>query len=369
MNIALVHEFLVTWGGSDLVARTFCDIYPGAPLYTALYDPAVMDKHFAGVDVRVSSLNKYPLALKKHRLYMPMFPLVFEQFDLRGYDIVLSSHHMAAKGVLTSADTCHVCFVHTPMRYAWDFYHEYIEEFNPLLRPVARRLLHHLRIWDVAAANRVDFFISNAHNVARRIRKHYRRDSTVIHSPIDAQRFHIANKVGDYYLAVSRLVPYKRTDLAVQAFTKLGEKLVVAGSGPEMKRLKAMAGPNIEFLGFVPDADLPALYAGCRAFVFPANEDFGLTPLEAQAAGRPVIAYGAGGALETVVPGRTGVFFPEQTPDSLEQAVKALDWQAFDPQEVRRHALQFDVSVFKKKIANFIEEKFARWKEEAKPRS
>lgn len=362
MNVALAHEFLVTWGGSDLVAREFCKTFPGAPLYTTLYNAPVMNRHFGDVDVRTSPLQKYPLALKKHRIYMPFFPLAFEQFDFSAYDVVLSSHHMAAKGIVTGAETCHICFVHTPMRYAWDYYHEYMSGFSRFTRPMLRLLFHWLRVWDVAAANRVDFFIANAHNVARRIWKHYRRPSVVIHSPIEADRFHVADNPGDYYLVVSRLVPYKRVDLAVEAFNHLGEKLVVAGDGPEMNRLKSMAGPNIEFTGFLQYEQLADLYAGCRAFIFPGFEDFGLTPLEAQASGRPVIALGAGGAQETVIESRTGTFFPEQTPESLVQAVRAFDWQAPDPAVIRAHAMQFDVAVFRKKIADFVRDRFEEWK-------
>ena len=363
MNIALVHEFLVTWGGADLVARTFCEQFPGAPLYTALYDKNVMGAHFNGVDIRTSSLQKYPLVLKKHRLYMPFFPLAFEQFDLSGHDVVLSSHHMAAKGVITPATTCHISFVHTPFRYAWDMYHEYIVGFNALTRPLARLLFHYLRVWDAASASRVDFFIANAHNVARRIMKHYRRPAAVIHSPIEANRFHIADKIGDYYLILSRLVGYKRVEIAVEAFNRLDQKLVVAGSGPELKRLKAIAGKNIEFAGFVPDEQVADLYAGCRAFIFPGYEDFGLTPLEAQAGGRPVIAFGRGGALETVVEGKTGAFFYEQTPEALADAVRGFDWQACDPAAIREHALGFDTEVFKQKIQAFVTEKYQEWKE------
>lgn len=362
MNVALAHEFLVTWGGSDLVAREFCKTFPGAPLHTALYNPAVMDRHFQGVDIRTSALQRWPMALKKHRLYMPFFPIAFEQFDFTGYDLVLSSHHYAAKGVVTGADTCHICFVHTPMRYAWDYYHEYMAGFGRMARPALRWLFHWLRMWDAASANRVDYFIANAHNVARRIWKHYRRPSTVIHSPIEADRFRIGNTIGDYYLVVSRLVPYKRVDLAVQAFSALGEKLVVAGDGPELKRLKAMAGPNVEFTGFVDGKQLENLYSGCRAFLFPGFEDFGLTPLEAQASGRPVIAYGAGGALETVIEGLTGTFFKEQTADSLAEAVRRFDWQSTDPAAVRAHAQQFDTAVFRKKIADFARDRFEEWK-------
>lgn len=361
MKTAIAHEFLVTWGGSDLVAKMFCDIFPGAPLYTAMYDRKVMGQHFEGVDVRTSFLQKMPLAMKKHRLYMPFFPIAFESFDFGGYDVVLSSHHMSAKGIITPAETCHISFVHTPMRYAWDFFHEYMREFGRVQRPLMRLLFHYLRMWDLASASRVDYFIANSHNVARRIMKHYRRPAHVIHSPVEGGRFKVADKVGDYYLVVSRLVPYKKVDVAVRAFSELGEKLVVAGSGPEEARLKDMAGKNVEFIGFVPDSQLPDLYAGCRAFLFPGYEDFGITPLEAQASGRPVIAYGAGGALETVSPGTTGAFFSEQTPASLAEAVGKFDCDSVDPAAVREHAMRFDSAVFKKKIHEFVLEKSEEW--------
>ena len=362
MNIALVHEFLVTWGGSDLVARTFCEIFPGAPLYTALLDEKVMRPYFPGIDIRTSFLQKVPFALKKHRLAMPFFPLAFEGFDLSGYDVVLSSHHMSAKGVITPADTCHISFVHTPMRYAWDFYHEYMGEFGRFQRPLMRLLFHYLRMWDYASAARVDYFVANSHNVARRIMKHYRRESAVIHSPVEAHKFKATDSPKDYYLVVSRLVPYKRVDIAVEAFSRIGEKLVVAGTGPELDRLKAMAGKNVEFAGFVPDEQLADLYSGCRAFLFPGYEDFGITPLEAQASGRPVIAYGAGGALETIEDGATGCFFPEQKADSLAEAVKNFDWGKCDQAAVRAHALKFDIEEFKKKILVFVTGKSEEWK-------
>ncbi len=365
MKVALVHEFLVTWGGSDLVVREFADVYPEAPIYTALYDRAALGDRFSDRTVISSFLQKAPFALKKHRLFMPFFPMAFESFDLSGYDVVLSSHHMSAKSVITPATTCHVCFVHTPMRYAWDFYHEYIAGFGRVSRWPMRLLFHYLRAHDVAAANRVDWFVANSRNVARRIMKHYRREAAVIHSPVQASRFAVSEGVEDYYLVVSRLVPYKRVDLAVEAFNRLGHKLLIAGSGPEMERLKSKAKPNIEFLGFVPDEKIPDLYSKCRAFIFPGEEDFGITPLEAQASGRPVIAYGAGGALETVASGATGAFFDRQTPDALEEAVRSFDWQSVDPQRIRAHAETFDVSVFKRKIADFVEEKRRTHKESA----
>ncbi len=358
MNIALVHEFLVTWGGADLVLQKFGEIYPDAPMFTAVYDRARMEKYFAGKNIFTSFLQKLPLSTKKHRLFMPFFPLAFESFDLTAYDVVLSSHHMAAKSVITTSETCHICFVHTPMRFAWEFFPRYMSEFGPLTRPLMRLFFHYLRMHDVAAANRVDYYIANSQNTARRIKKHYRRDATVIHSPVVADNFHVADRVDDYYLVLSRLVPYKRVDLAVEAFNRLGRKLVIVGDGPEMRRLKDMAGPNIEFAGFVPPDRVADYYAGCRAFIFPGEEDFGITPLEAQASGRPVVAYGAGGALETVVEGKTGTFFDEQTPGSLAAAVDKFDEKALDPSAVRRHAEEFDVEVYKKRIQKFVLEKY-----------
>jgi glycosyltransferase involved in cell wall biosynthesis len=363
MNIALVHEFLITWGGSDLVVQKFGEIWPQAPIYTALYDPKEMDARFPGRTIHKSFLQRFGFLRNRHRLAMPFFPIAFEQFDLTGYDVVLSSHHMAAKGVLSPATACHICFVHTPMRFGWDLYPQYMAE-NPGLKGLPLRLLfHYLRIWDVASAARVDYYIANSRNVAARIWKHYRRESTVIHSPVEASRFAPAKDVGDYYLMLGRLVPYKRADVAVEAFRNLNERLVIAGSGPQLAELKKRAPKNVEFLGFVPDEQIPSLYAGCRAFLFPGVEDFGITPLEAQASGRPVIALRAGGALETVVEGRTGCFFDESTPQLLADAVRRFDWAGVDPIAVREHAMAFDVERYKKRIHAFVEEHYAEWKE------
>lgn len=362
MKTALVHEFLITWGGSDLVVHKFGEIYPDAPIFTAMYEPSIMDRWFGGREIHTSFLQKVPYAKQKHRLVMPFFPLAFESFDLSEFDVVLSSHHMAAKSVITRADACHVCFVHTPMRFGWDFFPEYMKDFGPIMRPIMRLLFHYLRSHDVVAASRVDYFIANSHNTARRIMKHYRRESEVIHSPVEGNRFRVSEKTEDYYFALSRLVPYKRIDLAVEAFNRLGKKLLVAGTGPELERLKSMAKPNIEFLGFVSDEKVVEYYSKCKAFIFPGEEDFGITPLEAQASGRPVIAYGSGGALETVVGGKTGTFFMEQTPDALVDAVNKFDCDAMSPEQIRAHAMEFDVENYKKKIEAFVKVKYEEFK-------
>ncbi len=363
MKVALAHEFLITWGGSDLVVQKFGEIYPDAPIYTAFFDKKQIGYRFEGKRIITSFLQRFPLAIKKYRLFMPLFPMAFESFDFNGYDVVLSSHHMSAKSIITPTDTCHFCFVHTPMRYGWDHFPQYMDEFSRFSQIAMRLLFHYLRIHDAVSANRVDFFIANSENVARRIRKHYRRDSAVIHSPVQTRRFHISNVEENYYLIVSRLVPYKKVDIAVEAFNRTGRKLLIAGTGPELKKLKAAARPNIEFLGFVPDDKLSDYYANCRAFIFPGDEDFGITPLEAQASGRPVIAYASGGALETVVNGKTGAFFHSQTPQSLSDAVECFDHAAYDPKTIREHAESFDEEVFKRKIERFINEKLSNWRE------
>jgi len=366
MNVALVHESLITWGGADLVVQKFGEIYPSAPIYTALYDRDQVGRWFEGKEIITSFLQKFPWAIKKHRLFMPFYSVAFESFDLRKYDVVLSSHHLAAKSAITTADTCHICFVHTPLRFAWEFFPEYIESFGSLIRPIMRLFFHYFRMMDASTANRVDYFIANSRNTANRIRKHYRRESVVINSPVQAKNFRVADKTGDYYLAVSRLVPYKRIDIAVEAFNRLGEKLVVVGIGPEMKRLKNMAKSNIEFTGFRSGGELAELYSGCRAFIFPGEEDFGITPLEAQASGRPVIAYGAGGALETVIDNETGRFFHEQTPDALAETVRRFDPDTWDTQKIRQHAEKFDEEVFKENIRNFVSSHFESFKKESR---
>jgi len=345
------------------VVQKFAEIYPEAPIYTALFDKKQIGDRFEGKQIITSFLQKMPFALKKHRFFMPFFPIAFESFDLTDYDVVLSSHHMAAKSVITPATACHISFVHTPMRYAWDYFPEYMAEFGRVSRIPMRILFHYLRMHDAISANRVDYFIANSRNVALRIRKHYRREAAVIHSPVQAGRFHISGRTDDFFLVASRLVPYKKIDIAVEAFNQLGEKLVIAGNGPELETLKGKAKKNIEFLGFVPDEQLADYYARCKAFIFPGEEDFGITPLEAQASGRPVIAYSAGGALETVIDGKTGLFFSGQSPDELVAAVRNFNRLEFDPNVIRTHAETFDEEIFKQKIAGFVEEKYSEWRE------
>lgn len=349
VKVALIHEWLTTLGGSERVVLSLSKIFPGAPVFTSVYDRDRLPAEFHALDVRPSFLQKIPGAIKKHQALLPLMPLAFEQHDLRGFDLVISSHHACAKGVITDANALHLSYVHTPMRYAWDLTHEYQATLSPLKRAMAAPLLHYLRGWDVTSSWRVDHYMANSKLVAERIAKHYRRPATVIHPPIRVDDFTVGQKA-DHYLVVSRLVPYKRIDLAVEAANRTGAKLRVVGDGPLYKELKAMAKPNVQFLGNLSDAEVRAEYAIARAFLFPGFEDFGLTPLEAMASGMPVIAYGRGGALETVVDGVTGVFFAEQTADSLVEAISRFERLDFSPDAIRRHAGTYDEAIFADKI-------------------
>ena len=366
-RVALAHEWLVTLGGSDRVLLALHELYPDAPVYVALYDPTRLPSAFADLPVITSWLQRIPGATRHHRSLVPLMPAAFGRFHLQGYDVVISSSHACTKGVRVPRGTPHICYCHTPMRYAWDLQDEYLGGFSPAMRPLFRILLARLRHWDREASRRVDHFIANSRHVAARIRRYYGREATVIYPPVDTEFFtpggtpeagHGGARAagGDYLLVVSRLVPYKRVDLAVQACTALGRSLVVVGDGPEAPRLRAMAGPTVRFVGEVDDGALAEYYRGCIALVFPGIEDFGLVPVEAQACGSPVIAFGAGGALESVIPGVSGVFFAEQTVDSLREALRAFDPRAYDAGVIRRHAEQFSVQRFHHQIAEFVQQ-------------
>lgn len=358
MKVALVHEWLTNMAGSERCVVNFKEIYKDAPIYTTMYNPDNLDKELKNIDVRTSFLQRW--VKKGHQKFLPFMPFAFENFDLNEYDVILSSNSSCSKGVITASKAVHICYCHTPMRYAWEFYHEYINNSNmgKLKKKLLRVFMNYMRIWDRLSADRVDYFIANSENVARRIWKYYRRESVVIHPPVRCNLFNISNDDEDYFLVLSRLVGYKKVDLAVKAFNELGLPLVIIGSGEEMDRLKSIAKDNIKFLGRQPDEVIKDYYSKCRAFIFPGEEDFGITPLEAMASGRPVIAYGKGGVLETVVEGKTGLFFEEQTVDSLKDAVIKFNNMSFDKNEIRNHAKKFDESVFKEKIEKFVQEKY-----------
>lgn len=358
-HVALVHDWLNQIGGAEDVLEALVDLYPQAPLHTSLYWRDKMPDHWQRWDIRTSFIQRLPLARRRQQLYLPLYPLAFEQFDFRRYDLVLSNKSGFCHGVITGPDTLHICYCLTPTRYLWR-YHQYAEQENlsRWTRAALTPFLTYLRLWDRLAADRVDHFIAISKEVRRRIAKIYGRDSVIIYPPVDTARFTPAGCVEDYYLIVGRLVPYRRLDLLIQAFNQLGHRLLIAGRGRDRDRLEEMAEPNVEFLGYVADEDLPDLMARCRAFLFPGEEDFGIAPLQAMAAGRPVIAYAAGGALDTVVPG-TGVLFARQSVAAIIDAVNTFDPDSVDPDFVRAHAEQFDTRVFKQQLTGFIEQKLS----------
>jgi glycosyltransferase involved in cell wall biosynthesis len=360
MKVALVHDYLNQMGGAERVVIALHEMFPDAPIYTSIYDPTRVDPAFQKMDIRTSFMQKLPMVTKHHQPYLPLYPFAMEKLDLRGYDLVLSSSSAFGKGVITRPETLHICYCHTPMRWCWN-YEEYIERehLGKVARAILPFLITKLRIWDQISAMRVDHFIANSPIVADRIRKYYRREAIYIPPPVEASRFAFDPTIEteDYFLVLSRLVPYKRIDLAIEACNQLQLPLVIIGDGRDLPRLKRIAGPTIRFLGKLPDQEVLHYYSHCRAFIFPGEEDFGITPLEAQASGRPVIAYGAGGALATIVDGVTGIFFHEQTVESLTAALASFNERTFDPFVIRNHALEFDTPRFRGRILQFIEAK------------
>ena len=365
MRTAIVHDWLNQIGGAEDVLETLLEMYPGAPIYTSLYWRDKMPQHWRQWDIRTSFINRLPLAQKRQQLYFPLYPMAFEQFDFSDYDLVLSNKSGFCHGVITGPETLHICYCLTPTRYVWR-YHQYAEQenLNSLQRAIMPPFLVNLRQWDRLAADRVDHFIAISQTIRQRIAKIYRRDSTIIYPPVDTSRFAPQGSSDNYFLIVGRLVPYRRIDVLIEAFNKMNKPLVIAGSGRDRERLEAMAGPTIEFLGRVPDEDLPDLMARCRAFMWPGEEDFGISPIQAMAAGRPVIAYAAGGALETVIPGQTGALFDMQTAESIIEAVEQFDEQSFDPWAISAFAANFDTAQFKRKMLQFIEVKLEQRKRE-----
>lgn len=356
MKIALVHDQLLQRGGAENVLEVFARMFPDAPIFTLFYDPERMGSKFPASRVRPSFLNSLPGSKNHYQWYLTMMPLATESHDLRGYDLVISSASAFAKGGLIHPGTKHICYCHTPTRYLWSDTHTYIEELkrSRLVKLGVKPFLPLLRMWDRHAAERVDHFIANSKTVADRIQQYYRRDSEVIYPPVELQRFSISPTIGNYFLVGGRLVGYKRFDLVVQAFSNIGIPLKIFGVGPEEKRLRAMAKSNIEFVGAVTDDEKAELYRNCIAFIHPHVEDFGITAIEAMASGRPVIAFGSGGALETVIPGKTGVFIEEQIWEDLADTVIRFDAKAWDPRAIRAHAETFSEERFEAQIREYI---------------
>ena len=360
LKVAIVADWLVARGGAERVVLLFAEIFPQADLYTSVFK-APNFPELNGRRVITSRLQYSPLRYKQ-QLFPTLRPAAFEAFDLDDYDLVVSSAHAEAKGVLTKPETLHLCYCHTPTRYYWSHYHEYLKTpqlgiLDPLIKSVMPTLVHRLRIWDRVAADRVDVFLANSKNTAGRIKKYYERESSVIYPPVDYQRFQGESVPGDYYLIVGRQIEYKRTNIAVEAFNQLDLPLRVIGEGPELPRLKQLAKSfKIEFLGRLSDDQTTQQFLGCKAVLFPQEEDFGIVPLEAMAAGKPVIAYRAGGALETVVDNQTGIFFDYQTVVSLAEAVRRFERMSFSSTVCRERAKQFDNTEFKRQINNFAEQ-------------
>jgi glycosyltransferase involved in cell wall biosynthesis len=349
LKLAFVVSWLNQYGGAERVLEAAHVLFPDAPVYTSMYDPSAMPRAYRAWDIRASFMNRLPFVYHHHQKFLPLYRYAFESFDLRGYDVILSITSAFAHGVKKPNSARHLCYCLTPARFLFQ-YDEYVqnEPVNGVARALLPALVSSLRAWDQRAAARVDEFIAISHEVQKRIRACYGRESFLLYPPVDVTSFHVAplSQVEEYFLIVSRLIPYKRIDIAVEAFNQTGLPLVIAGDGRDRARLEAMAKPNVKFLGRVSDAERLDLMARCKAFVFPGQEDFGITPLEANAAGRPVIAFGGGGALDTVIEGMNGVLFRTPTADALVERMRAFDARAFDPQQIRGHAEKFDTHVF-----------------------
>lgn len=354
LRVALVHDYLNQSGGAEKVLAALAEMFPAAPIYTSVYDADAMPDLWRRRDIRTSFMQRISPRVSIAKAFLPFYPPAFETFDLRAFDLVISNTTTFAKGVLTRPHTLHVSYCSNPTRFLWMF-EEYLEheERPAVVRRTLRWMSTPLRVWDYAAAQRVDHFVANSRNTALRIAKYYRRDSEVVPPPIDVGRFSPDGRVEDYFLVVSRLQSYKRIDIAVDACTRLGLPLHVVGEGPDRTRLQALAGPKVQFLGRVSDDEVRLQLARCKALVFPGEEDFGLVPLEAQACGRPVLAYAAGGALETVKEGETGMFFRQPTAESLADVLTKFD-DRFDSSRLQAHARQFDKPVFEQRMGDLL---------------
>jgi glycosyltransferase involved in cell wall biosynthesis len=364
-KIALVFDWMTTAGGAEKVNIVLHEMFPEAPIFTSVYNPDRL-KGFEDAEIHTSFIQKLPFAKNNHQYYLGLMPYAYESFDLSEFDIVISSSHACAKGVITKPETLHLCYCHTPMRYAWDNWHSYIKEYrvNFLVKRWAKRRMHKLRMWDRLSADRVDSFVANSSTTKKRIEKYYRKHATVIPPMIKVSKYKVAEEgPKGYFLAVGRLIPYKRFDIIVEAFNELRIPLKIVGTGIMEDYLKKIAGDNIEFLGYTDNKTLTKLYSECEALIFPQVEDFGITPLESMASGRPVIAYREGGALDTIEENKTGIFFDEQSPEALIEAVKQYKKvrSKFDPEVIRQHAKGFDRSVFEKRFLTFLKDKWERW--------
>jgi glycosyltransferase involved in cell wall biosynthesis len=361
LKVAIIHEWFTTLGGSEFFVKNLYSIFPDADIFTLVANTTILNK--LGINpakVKTSFIQKLPFGLKKYKSYLPLFPMAIEQFNLAGYDLVISSSHAVAKGVLTSPSQIHVCYCHSPIRYAWDLYHQYLQESGldrGIRGIVAKFFLHRIRIWDVISSNRVDYFLSNSDYIGKRIKKIYRRESRTIYSGINLEDFPLVINKDNYYFTCSRFVPYKKINLIVEAFNEMPEKmLVIIGDGPDFTKVKAIAKGNVTLMGYQPFGVLKDYMSRAKAFVFAAEEDFGLVPVEAQACGTPVIAFGKGGVTETVIENITGIFFKEQSVESLKEAVRKFDTIDFDPTIIKKRMEIFGRKRFNEEMIAFFEE-------------
>ncbi len=355
-DVALVHDWLVGMRGGEKVFELLCELFPRATIFTLVHTRGSVSPSIERLPIRTSLIQHLPFGRSHYRYFLPLFPAAARGLDTRSFRWVISSSHAAAKGVRIGRGAVHVCYCHTPMRYIWDQYSNYFGPGRASLpvRAAMSAIVGGLRSWDVSTAANVGHFIANSRAVQERIRRLYNRESTVIHPPVDLRRFGESGGDGEFFLVVSALVPYKRIDLAVEALSSRGERLVIVGSGPEEKRLRSIAGKNVEFRGWVSEGELAECYARSKALIFPGEEDFGIAPVEAMACGKPVIAYSRGGALETVVEGRTGMFFKEQSAASLLDAVMRFERISFDSSAIRSHAGQFGREICKERLVKYL---------------
>jgi glycosyltransferase involved in cell wall biosynthesis len=357
MKVAIIHYWLVGMRGGEKVVEALCEMYPQADIFTHVYVPEMVSDRIRQHRIVPTFINSLPRAARMYKTYLPLMPLALEQLDLRGYDLVISSESGPSKGIIPPPEALHVCYCHTPMRYIWNMYHDYRDGAGRITRLLMPPLSHYLRLWDVSSAARVDSFVANSATVARRIQRYYAAESVVIHPPVDTNGFSIAApaELGDYYLMAGELVSYKRPDLAVRAFNEMKLKLVVIGGGEMLEEIRRLAGPTVTVMGSQPFEVLKQHYARCRALIFPGEEDFGMVPVEAMASGRPVVAFGRGGATETVADGVTGVFFAEQTVEAIVSSVKRLTALDLDPAKIAAHASQFGRDPFFAKMRAHID--------------
>lgn len=362
MKIAIVHDWFKIEGGAENVVTSLLNIYPEADFFAVVdfFTDAQRKKILGGKNATYTFIQRLPFAKKYFQHYLFLFPLAVERLDLRKYDLIISSSHAVAKGVLTGPDQLHICYTHTPMRYAWDMYFAYKEEHHikGIKEKILSCMLHKIRVWDVISSNRVDYFIANSSFVKRRIEKYYRRDAKIIYPPVSTSRFSLYEKKEEYYFSASRFVPYKKIKMIVEAFIENGKPLIIAGSGVELQEIRKIATNNITILGHISNEEMERLMKRTKAFVFAAYEDFGILPVEAMMCGAPVIAYGKGGIIDTVINGITGVLYDEQNVQSLNESINKFETMTFDYKAISEHASSFSAERFEKEIREFIDEKW-----------